>query len=129
MEQQLQIHYEIGNTFSQQGTNATGNLVGTAGSATGNLDITNAGLGYTPASGSFTFTGVNLVTLTGNGRGATADITVSNGSIVASGATILMVVLDIKLVMLLELIRLVLQLLVEMQDLQSQVLVILMNLF
>ena len=80
--------YEIGNTFSQQGTNATGNLVGTAGSATGNLDITNAGLGFTPASGDFTFTGVNLVTITGNGRGATADITIKNGSIVASGATI-----------------------------------------
>ena len=32
--------------------------------------------------------GVNLVTLTGNGRGATAEISVNNGSIVASGATI-----------------------------------------
>ena len=80
--------YEIGNTFSQQGTNATGNLVGTAGSATGDLDITNVGLGYTPASGDFTFTGVNLVTLTGSGRGATADISIKDGSIVASGATI-----------------------------------------
>lgn len=80
--------YEIGNTFSQQGTNATGDLVGTAGSAVGNLSISNAGLGYTPADGSYTFTGVNLVTLTGNGRGATADISISNGVIVASGATI-----------------------------------------
>ena len=80
--------YEIGNTFFQLGTNATGDLVGTAGSATGNLSITNAGLGLTPSDGSFTFTGVNLVTLTGNGRGATAEISVNNGSIVASGATI-----------------------------------------
>ena len=40
--------YEIGNTFFQDGTNATGDLVGTAGSATGNLSITNAGLGLTP---------------------------------------------------------------------------------
>ena len=80
--------YEIGNTFSQQGTNATGNLVGTAGSATGDLTITNAGLGYTPADGSLTYSGVNLVTITGSGRGATADVTISNGSIVASGATI-----------------------------------------
>ena len=47
--------YEIGNTFYQLGTNATGDLVGTAGSATGNLSITNAGLGLTPADGSFTF--------------------------------------------------------------------------
>ena len=80
--------YEIGNTFYQLGTNATGDLVGTAGSATGNLSITNAGLGLTPADGSFTFAGVNLVTLTGSGRGATAEISVNNGSIVASGATI-----------------------------------------
>ena len=80
--------YEIGNTFSQQGTNATGDLVGVAASAVGNLTISNAGLGYTPADGSQTFTGVNLVTLTGNGRGATADISIVNGSIVASGATI-----------------------------------------
>ena len=80
--------YEIGNTFYQLGTNATGDLVGTAGSATGNLSITNAGLGLTPADGSFTFAGVNLVTITGNGRGATAEVSVNNGSIVASGATI-----------------------------------------
>ena len=80
--------YEIGNTFSQQGTNATGDLVGVAASAVGNLSISNAGLGYTPADGSQTFTGVNLITLTGNGRGATANISIVNGSIVASGATI-----------------------------------------
>tara|TARA_Y100000022_G_scaffold168774_1_gene154014 strand:+ start:10 stop:1920 length:1911 start_codon:yes stop_codon:yes gene_type:complete len=80
--------YEIGNTFSQQGTNATGDLVGVAASAVGNLTISNAGLGYTPADGSQTFTGVNLVTITGNGRGATADISIKDGSIVASGATI-----------------------------------------
>jgi hypothetical protein len=80
--------YEIGNTFSQQGTNATGDLVGVAASAVGNLSISNAGLGYTPADGSQTFSGVNLITLTGNGRGATADISIVNGSIVAGGATI-----------------------------------------
>jgi len=80
--------YEIGNTFFQDGTNATGDLVGTAGSVTGSLTVSNAGLGYTPADGSYTFTGVNLVTITGSGRGATADISIANGSIVASGATI-----------------------------------------
>ena len=53
--------YEFGNTFFQSGTNATGDLVGTAGSAVGNLSISNVGLGYTPADGSLTFTGVNLV--------------------------------------------------------------------
>ena len=80
--------FENGNTFTQLGTTATGNLVGTAGSAIGDLTISNAGIGYTPSDGSFTFSGVSLVTITGNGRGATADISIRNGSIVASGATI-----------------------------------------
>ena len=79
--------YVIGNTFSQLGTNATGNLVGTAGSATGTLTVSNAGIGYTPGNGSFTFNGVSLVTLTGNGRGATANISIQDGSI-ASAPTI-----------------------------------------
>ena len=79
--------YEIGNTFSQLGTNATGNLVGTAGSVTGTLTVSNAGIGYTPGNGSFTFNGVNLITLTGRGRGATANISIQDGSI-ASAPTI-----------------------------------------
>ena len=80
---------KVGNTVSQLGTNATGNLVGTAGTAAGpNLTIVNAGVGYTPTSGQVTYSGVNLVTITGNGRGAQASITVNNGSIVSSGATI-----------------------------------------
>ena len=71
--------YEIGNTFFQLTTNATANLVGTAGSATGSLTVSNPGIGYTPNSGSATFAGVNLVTLTGNGRGAQADIGIVDG--------------------------------------------------
>ena len=78
--------YEIGNTFFQQTTNATGDLVGTAGTASGTLTISNAGIGLTPNDGSLTFTGVNLVTLTGNGRGAQATVSVKDG--VAVGATI-----------------------------------------
>ena len=78
---------ELGNTVLQGGTQATADFVGSAGTIT-SIDITNAGLGYTPAASALTFSGVNLVTLTGNGRNATADITISNGSIVASGATI-----------------------------------------
>ena len=76
----------LGNTVLQSGTNATGNYVGSAGSITGSLAITNAGLGYTPSSGGRTFNGVNLVTISGSGRNATANITISNG--VAVGATI-----------------------------------------
>ena len=80
---------KVGNTINQMGTQASGTLVGTAGTAAGsNLTITNAGIGYTPASGQTTYAGVNLVSLTGKGRGATASITINGGSIVASGATI-----------------------------------------
>ena len=79
--------YVLGNTFSQLGTNATGNLVGLAGSITkGSLTISNAGIGYTPSDGITTFSGVNLTTITGSGSGAVAQITISNG--VASAASI-----------------------------------------
>ena len=43
----------FGNTISQHGSNATGNYVGSAGTATGTLTITNSGIGYTPSSGYF----------------------------------------------------------------------------
>ena len=79
--------YVLGNTFSQLGTNATGNLVGVAGSATGTLSISNAGIGYTPTSGSLTFAGVNLVTITGNGRGAIAQVNINNGVAIAATIT------------------------------------------
>jgi len=63
-------------------------LVALAGSATGNMSVTNAGVGYTPASSPphFTFTGVALTAITGLGINATADITIQNG--VAIAATI-----------------------------------------
>ena len=77
---------QFGNTIIQLGSNASGNYVGAAGSATGTLSITNSGIGYTPSSGQLTYTGVNLTTVTGNGRDATANITIDNG--VAIAATI-----------------------------------------
>ena len=76
----------IGNTILQDGSDFTGSVVGLAGSAIGNLDIINAGIGYTPLSGSFTFSGVSLVNITGSGRNATADISITDG--VAIAATI-----------------------------------------
>ena len=80
---------QLGNTVYQMATQATGNLVGTAGTAAGpNLAITDAGIGYTPASSQVTYSGVNLVTITGNGRGAVGSITINSGSIVSNGATI-----------------------------------------
>ena len=76
----------LGNTIQQYGSNASGNFVGTAGTANGNLTITNAGIGFTPSSGNWTYQDVSLNTITGYGRNATANITISNG--VASAATI-----------------------------------------
>ena len=78
----------LGNTVLQQGSNATGNFVGSAGISTGTLNVINAGIGYTPSSGSFTYSSVNLDTITGSGQGATANITISNGSVVSTGVTI-----------------------------------------
>ena len=80
------IDLTIGNTILQDGTNAYGNYVGNAGIATGALNIINPGIGYTPSSGIATFVGVPLETITGNGRDASAIVTISNG--VAIGASI-----------------------------------------
>ena len=78
--------YELGNTFYQLNTNATGSLAGVAGTAVGTLNIINAGIGYTPVSGNYQYSGVLLDTITGNGRGATANIDITDG--VAIAATI-----------------------------------------
>ena len=74
----------LGNTIIQRNSNATGNYVGSAGSAFGPLGLINAGIGYTPSSGSFVFNNVLLNSITGNGRNAYANITISNGVAVAA---------------------------------------------
>jgi hypothetical protein len=76
----------IGNTVLQDDTNASGNYVGNAGIASGALNVINAGIGYTPSSGAATFSNVILETITGKGRDALAEVTISNGT--AIGATI-----------------------------------------
>ena len=78
----------IGNQISQFGSNATGTYVGAAGSITGTLQIINAGIGYTPSSGSLTYNNVSLTSVTGNGRDATADITIQNGVAIAATVSI-----------------------------------------
>jgi hypothetical protein len=81
----------IGNTVLQSGTNASGNYVGNAGSASGTLNIINPGIGYTPSIGIQTFTGINLQTITGNGRGAAGSVTIIDGAaasaIITSGGS------------------------------------------
>ena len=74
----------IGHTISQYGSNATGKYVGSAGTASGNLTITNAGVGYTPSSGSTTYHHVPMVTKTGTGRNGTLSLTITNGVAVAA---------------------------------------------
>ena len=74
----------IGNTILQEGTNASGNYVGNAGIATGSLNIINSGIGYTPSLGIATFTNVPLISITGSGRDATANITIDDGSAVSA---------------------------------------------
>lgn len=77
---------KLGNTIIQQGTNASGNYVGFAGTASSTLRIINSGIGYTPSSGSLSYSNVPLTSITGNGRNATANITIENGK--AIGAVI-----------------------------------------
>jgi hypothetical protein len=74
----------FGNTIIQQNSNATGNFVGYAGSAFSTLGIINAGIGYTPSSGTFVYSNVTLDNITGTGRDARANITISNGVAVAA---------------------------------------------
>jgi hypothetical protein len=76
----------FGNTIIQNSTKASGNFVGAGGSAFGNLQIVNAGIGYTPFSGSFVYKNVPTIPLTGQGKNALIDLTISNG--VAIGCTI-----------------------------------------
>jgi len=74
----------FGNTIVQVGTGATGNYVGNAGIATGTLTITNPGIGYTPSSGGTTYNNVVLSRITGDGAGALANVTISNGVAIAA---------------------------------------------
>ena len=79
-------NFAIGVDVFQNDSDFTGVVVGLAGSAAGDLTITNAGVGYTPSSGQFTHNEIGLTPLTGTGIDATANITTLNG--VAIAATI-----------------------------------------
>ena len=79
--------FEVGNTFQQMNTLATGVLTGVGASATGDLTITSAGVGYTPVSGRHSFNNVELTTITGKGSGARADVTIDAGVAIAATIT------------------------------------------
>ena len=79
---------EPGQLITQTESFASGRFVGYGGSAApGTLNITNAGVGYTPSAGDYQYTGVAMTAITGHGINATADIYIQNG--VAIGASIL----------------------------------------
>ena len=76
-----------GQLITQDETLASGRFVGYGGSAApGELNIINAGVGYTPSSGDYQFTGVAMTSITGHGINATADIFIQDG--IAIGASI-----------------------------------------
>lgn len=77
-------NFIIGNTVYQSGTGSYGNYVGAAGSSTGTLGIINSGIGYTPSTGSQTYNNIDLISITGGGKNATANITISEGVAVAA---------------------------------------------
>jgi len=77
-----------GVTISQFGNlNASATLINVAGVATmggpNDLNVINPGVGYTPSSGSLTYSSVPMITRTGEGSGAVGNITVNNGVISA----------------------------------------------
>ena len=89
------IHPTLGNTIYQQGSNVTGNLVGTAGAASGSLTVTRAGIGYTSANASVisraiaghTVAGVALSAVTGSGVNARATVVYKDGAVASATIT------------------------------------------
>ena len=77
---------QIGNTIIQAGTQASGIYAGNAGISTGELNVINPGVGYTPSQGFATYDNVPLFNISSDGEDATADISIENG--VAIAATI-----------------------------------------
>jgi hypothetical protein len=75
---------QFGNTVIQRSSNGTGNYVAKAGVASSTLSIINNGTGYVNGY----YSNVSLVSVTGTGKNATANITISGGEVVALGATI-----------------------------------------
>ena len=75
----------LGNTVEQDSSDGSGDYVGSAGSATGSLNIINGGIGYV---GPATYFNASLVSLTGTGADATADIEIdSSGVAIAASIT------------------------------------------
>ena len=74
-----QLSFSDGDSDYSAASNASGDFVGSAGIGTGNMGIINAGLGYTPASGTYDFVGVGLTNITAGGDFMTADVRITDG--------------------------------------------------
>jgi len=74
-----QLSFSDGDNDFSAASNASGDFVGSAGIGTGNMGIINAGLGYTPTSGTFDFVGVGLTNITAGGDFMTADVRITDG--------------------------------------------------
>ncbi len=61
--------------------NASGTLINVAGVAATETSVINSGVGYTPSSGFLVYTDIPLVTQTGEGSGAIANVVVNNGEV------------------------------------------------
>ena len=73
-----------GTTISQTGSNASGKLVGYAGScAIAAMTVVNSGYGYTDG----TFTGIGLTNVTGSGSGMEATVVVSSNVVASATVT------------------------------------------
>ena len=83
--------FSQGSRLTQVGnTNAEGNIVKSLGSikintsateGPGGITTNSVGTGATPSSGNLTYTGIALTTITGDGTGATANITINSGAV------------------------------------------------
>jgi len=78
--------FPIGSTIIQETTNSSAIYSGKVGIATGTtsdggLRIDNSGIGYQPSSGTQQYNAIPLQNILGRGKGATANITVSDGII------------------------------------------------
>ena len=82
--------FNIGSRFTQVGnTSAEGNLVKSLGAIkinttaieAGGITTNRVGTGLTPAASNFTYTGIALTSITGDGSGAVANVQVVSGSI------------------------------------------------
>ena len=76
-----QLSFNDGDTSYSAASNASGDFVGSAGIGTGSMGIVNAGLGYSPASGTGLHVGVALTNITAGGDSMTADVVVTDGGI------------------------------------------------